>query len=296
MERLLRRWMWVLDGAAIAVAAIFAAHAAARWISRVEIHGLPQHLIEDYVASSEETPAKKIDAILGRHIFCSACDASGPKPSSWLVLERLPLRLIAVMYAARPVDWRWSVAIIRDDTAKATQPFIVGSPIRDATIHAIEATRVHLRRRDGQREVLELLEPAPRPAVGAQAASGSRTGGATPSFRDGIRQLGDGRYEIQRRTLEAWTGNLPQLAGEVRVAPVLLDGKSTGLRLDGIRSDGPLAAIGLRSGDVIRAINGLDLDAPERALDAYLKLRAASHVSIAADRAGRRIQLDYDVR
>jgi S1-C subfamily serine protease len=138
------------------------------------------------------------------------------------------LRLVAVVYAPRAIDSRWSVAIIRDDAAKATQPFIVGSSIRDATIHAIEATRVHLRRRDGQCEVL--------------------------------------------------------------------DGKSAGLRLDGIRSDGPMAAIGLRSGDVIRAINGLDLDSPERAIDAYLKLRAASHISIAADRAGRRIQLDYDVR
>lgn len=39
-----------------------------------------------------------------------------------------------------------------------------------------------------------------------------------------------------------------------------------------------------------------ELDSPERAIDAYLKLRAASHISIAADRAGRRIQLDYDVR
>jgi general secretion pathway protein C len=296
MERLLRRWIWVLDGAAIAVAAIFAAHAAARWISRVEIHGLPQHLIEDYVRSNEEIPAKTIEAILRRQIFCSACDASLTNPSSTTVLERLPLRLVAVMYGPRPVDSRWSVAIIGDDAAKTTQPFIVGSSIRDATIHAIEPTRVHLRRREGQPEVLELLEPAPRPPMSAQAASGRGTGGATPSFRDGIRRLGDGRYEIQRRTLDAWTGNLPQLAGAVRIAPVVLDGKSAGLRLDGIRSDGPLAAIGLRNGDVIRAINGLDLDSPERAIDAYLKLRAASHISIAADRAGRRIQLDYDVR
>jgi hypothetical protein len=70
MERLLRRWTRVVDGAAIAVAAIFAAHAATRWISRVEI--LPQRLIEDYVRANDETPAKTIDAILRRHIFCSA--------------------------------------------------------------------------------------------------------------------------------------------------------------------------------------------------------------------------------
>jgi len=293
MERVLRRWIWLLDGVAIAIAALFAAHATARWLSRVELPALPRRLIEDYVASAEETPAKKIDAILRRNIFCHDCKSSPP------VIELrahrptpLPLRLVAVMYAPRPADRRWSIAIICDDTTKATQPFILGSPLRDATIDAIEATRVHLRRRDGEREVLELLEPA----AGAQPASSAGPVAAAPSFRDGIRQVGDRRYEIQRRTLEAWTGNLPQLAKEVRVMPEVIDGKPAGLRLDGIRTGGPLAAIGLRSGDVIRAINGLDLDSPEHAIDAYLKLRVASHISIAADRAGRRVELDYDVR
>jgi general secretion pathway protein C len=294
MERLLRRWMWVLDGAAIAIAAAFAAHATARWVSRVGLEHLPRHLIDKYVASQEEMPAKRIDGILQRHIFCHAREVATvieprtPQPAL------LALRLVAVMYAPRAADRRWSVAIIRDDSAQATQPFIVGSPLGDATIAAIEATRVHLRRRDGRDEVLELLGPAGT-AASAQAAS-TVAAAITPSFRDGIRQLGERRYEIQRRTLEAWTGDLPQLAKEVRVAPEMLDGKPAGLRLDGIRSSGPLAAIGLRSGDVIRAINGLELDSPERAIDAYLKLRAASHISIAADRAGRRIELDYDVR
>jgi len=296
MERLLHRWIWLLDGAAIAVAAMFAAHAAARWFSWLELHGLARQVIEEYVASTEETPAKKIDAILRRHIFCSDCEAFVPAAYASPALAPLPLRLVAVMYAPRPSDKGWSVAIIRDDAARTTQPFIVGSRVCDAIIDAIEATHVHLRRRGGQREILDLVEQTPRVAARAQAAADAGPGAAAPSFRDGIRQLGDGRYEIQRRTLEAWTGNLPQVAGDVRAVPVILDGKPAGLRLDGIRPDGPLAAIGLRSGDVIRAINGLDLDSPERAIDAYVKLRAASHISIAADRAGRRIQLDYDVR
>ena len=162
MEKLLRRWMWVVDGAAIAVAAIFAAHAAARWISRVEIHDLPQHLIEDYVRSNEETPAKTIDAILRRHIFCSACEASVIEPPS----TDCP-RTTAVAPGrghVRAATHRQAV-VGRDhpgrccDCDAAVHRRIM---ICDATIHFIEATRVHLRRRDGQREVLELARPAPR--------------------------------------------------------------------------------------------------------------------------------------
>ncbi len=132
------------------------------------------------------------------------------------------------------------------------------------------------------------LAPVARPAVERQQSAAS--------FRDGIRQLGERRYEVQRRTLEAWLGNLRELAGEVRVVPETRDGKTAGVRLDHMPPRGSFAAIGLRNGDVIRAVNGLELDSPERALDAYLKLRLASHISLAADRAGQRIDIEYDIR
>lgn len=304
MDRLLRRWSWSLDGAVIAIAAIVAAHAAARWVGQLGACALPRHLVEEYVRSAEEGPEKKINAILRRNIFCHDCEKSAPETSSPSIVDRraarptsLPLRLVAVMYAPRPEDTRWSVAIIRDDAIRTTQPYAVGSRIPDATIDAIEATRVHLTRHDGQREVLDLFEPtASRLAGKPAAASGTAPPAVSPSFGQGIRQSGERRYEVQRRTLDAWLGNLPQLATEVRVLPEIRDGKPAGLRLLGIRAGGFLAALGLRNDDVIQAINGLDLDSPERAIETYLKLRAASHISIAADRGGRRTNLEYDIR
>jgi general secretion pathway protein C len=292
METLLRRWMWLVDAAAIAIAAIAMARAAGRLLSRLEIAGLPRQLIEEYVASQEETPAKKIEAILKRNIFRSrACEGVEPEIDS--IQPPLSLRLIAVMYAPRLADKPWSVAIIRSDDEKTTLPFIVGSRLHDATIDAIEATRVHLHRGDGQRFVLDLTAPPPRLAPMAEAPVESA---GVQSFRDGIRQLGERRYEVQRRTLEAWLANPRQLAMDVRVLPEARGGNSAGIRLDHMPPSGAFAAIGLRNGDVIRAVNGLDLDSPEHALDAYLKLRLASHISLAADRGGQRINIEYDIR
>jgi type II secretion system protein C len=284
--------MWLVDAVAITIAAIAMADATGRLLSRVALRGFPQHLIEEYVASEEETPAKKLDAILRRNIFRSdgedAATAIEPPQAA-----SLSLRLVAVMYAPRLADKRWSVAIIRDDDEQTTLPFIVGSPLHDATIDAIEATRVQLHRRDGQRLVLHLI--APSPGLPPAARPSVESAGA-PSFRDGIRQLGERRYEVQRRTLEAWLGNLRQLAGEARIFPDTRDGKAAGVRLDRMPPGGAFAAIGLRNGDVIRAVNGLALDSPEQALDAYLKLRLASHISLAADRGGQRINIEYDIR
>jgi general secretion pathway protein C len=195
------------------------------------------------------------------------------------------------MYAPRATDRRWSVAIIRDDGGKSTQPFLVGSVIRNATIDAIEPTQIFLRRINGQREVLALLEPPANLAAGGPVAAGAGPKVGTTWFRDGILQVDDYRYEIRRRTLDTWVSDLRRLATEGRVAP-----EPEGLRLQGIREEGPLAAIGLQNGDVIRAINGFEMDSPEHAIDAYLELRNASHVSIAIDRGKHRVQLDYDIR
>ena len=185
MEKLLRRWTWLLDRAVIAIAAIAAAHAASQLLWQIRFCNLPQRLVEAYEVSEDETPVKKIEAISSQEIFFPDCESFAPKTST-------------------------------------------------ATI-------------------------------------------------------------VERRTLDAWLGDLGRGANEVRVMPETRDGKPAGLRLVGIRSGGLFAALGLRNGDVIQAINGLDLDSPDHALETYLKLRGASHISIAADRGGGRINLEYDI-
>ena len=91
-------------------------------------------------------------------------------------------------------------------------------------------------------------------------------------------------------------GNLGQLATEVRVLPETRDGRGAGVRLLAIRPESPLAAIGLASGDVIVAINGLELSSPDQAIEAYVKLRNAGHLSLAIERAGQRINQEYWIR
>jgi general secretion pathway protein C len=64
------------------------------------------------------------------------------------------------------------------------------------------------------------------------------------------------------------------------------DGVAIGFRLVSVRADGPLAALGFRNGDVVRAVNGFSVASPDRALQAYTKLKLARHLSISIDRAG----------
>src|SRR5204863_9041200 len=112
----------------------------------------------------------------------------------------------------------------------------------------------------------------------------------------GIRKLGERSYEIDRATLNAVLANTPALVQGARIFPELRDGKSVGFRLQAVRPGSSFAKIGLRSGDVISAINGLALDTPESGLDAFVKLRSAGHLSLGLERDGRRLTHEYQIR
>jgi general secretion pathway protein C len=86
------------------------------------------------------------------------------------------------------------------------------------------------------------------------------------------------------------------LAKGARIVPETRDGKAAGFRLFSIRPEGPFAKIGLQNGDVISAINGLDMSSPDKALEVYTKLKTANHLSVGVERNGQKITKDYNIR
>jgi len=137
-----------------------------------------------------------------------------------------------------------------------------------------------------------------RPAHPAHSSPSQKTARDTVSreLDRGIRKLTERRYEIKRRALELALGNLGLLARWVRVAPEVREGKPFGFRLFAITADGPFAKLGLRNGDVLVSINGLDIATPEHVLDAYSKLKEATDLVLGIVRDGRPITREYAIR
>jgi general secretion pathway protein C len=81
----------------------------------------------------------------------------------------------------------------------------------------------------------------------------------------------------------------------VRVVPEQRDGKVLGIRLFGIRPGTLLSALGLKSGDRIESINGFDIGDPEKALQAYARLRTASHLRVHVNRGGSPLDIDLNI-
>jgi len=307
VETLLRKYLWVIDGLVIALCAIFLARATATAVERKMVTAGPaaKPLTRAAIASAPPSVyTKQVEEILNRNIFCSTCppilgkktDDTGPAAAPPLQRTSLNLKLLAIMYAPPPANPKWSVAVIRDNDAKSAGPYTVGSRLREATVEDIEEDKVYLDFGAGRHEFLDLLDrPAPAGTPAAPVAS-APTDPFAAELDKGIKKIGEHNYEVQRGTVDALLGNMGALAKGARIVPETKDGKPAGFRLFSIRPDGPFAKIGLLNGDVVSAINGLEMNSPDQALLAYTKLKTANHLSVAIERNGQKITKDYNIR
>jgi general secretion pathway protein C len=309
METLLRKYLWAVDLAVIGLCAMFGARATATVIESALVRSAPpaKHVSKPpSVASQAPVYTKQVEEILKRNVFCSTCPPIlGPPPGEkkpelpQLQRTALNLKLLAIMFAPPPANPRWSVAIIRDNDTKTAGPYTIDSKLRDAVIDDIGEDRVYFRFDGGRREYLDLLDRPGAPAPGAAPVAAVAAAPADPLAAEldkGIKQISEHRYEVQRSTVDSLLGNMGALARAARIVPEMRDGKAAGFRLFSIRPEGPFAKIGLQNGDVISAINGLEMTSPDKALEVYTKLKTANHLSVGVERNGQKITKDYNIR
>jgi general secretion pathway protein C len=123
------------------------------------------------------------------------------------------------------------------------------------------------------------------------AASGSPPGPANP----GVDQVGPREFRVDRGLVEHVLENPIELTRLARIEPELVGGRVAGLRLRGVRAGTLLATIGIQDGDSLERVNGFDITSPEKALEAYARLRTATHLTLSITRHGQPTTLDYDV-
>lgn len=76
--------------------------------------------------------------------------------------------------------------------------------------------------------------------------------------------------------------------GHPRVVPEMRNGSPIGFRIYGVRPGTATAALGLRNGDLVRAVNGFALSTPEQALTAYSEVARSHKLVYEIDRDGQR--------
>ena len=111
-----------------------------------------------------------------------------------------------------------------------------------------------------------------------------------------IQKVSDTEFNIDRSVVDKILENQAELMKSTRIVPDTKDGKVLGIRLFGINSNTLLGALGLQNGDRLESINGFNLGSPEKALEAYARLRTAPQLDVTVNRRGAAVSIVHHIK
>jgi len=155
-------------------------------------------------------------------------------------------------------------------------------------LEEIHREEVRIRGRDGMLFTLTLPKTAATDPV-SPAAPRPQTG------EGGIKKVGENRWIISSQEAQKARQSMGVLMKQARFEPHLNNGKIEGFAVKMIRPRTLLWELGLKRGDVIREINSVQLDSPEKALEIFHQLQEARNISVALQRRGEFLTFEYEV-
>ena len=298
MELVLQRYSWALNLAAVLLGAYF----AARTVNTIAATAIaPKPALVQQAASAPQPAAAQrteLDADKVAKLF----DVPLPKPAAtgtetaaeqprtgW---NPIPVRssLHGTLVGTAIADpRRYSLVQITNPDLNETQVYAIGDKYQGARIYAVEKERV-LIDNNGINEYIDNSAAAP-PNIGVSPVPQPPQAGGG----EGVKQLSENQYVVAKSEINNALTNLSDLATKARIVPSFKNGVANGFKLFSIVPDSLYAKIGIQNGDVIRRINGYEMNSPDKALEIYQKLRDASRIEIELERRGETLRKSYSI-
>lgn len=179
----------------------------------------------------------------------------------------------------------------------------VGDPIAtSAKVVKIERQRVYVENSDASISILELdsefisssaASSSSASGISSPPANGTDTSG---SSSDGVQQINDTNWRISSERAEQIRSNIATVVRQARVEPVVVQGQTQGFMVKYIQPGTLLTDMGLKRGDVIKQVNGIALDSPEKGLQVFQQLRESKNMDLSIVRNNTPITFKYEIR
>jgi len=209
----------------------------------------------------------------------------------------------ALIIAASDSDPAWSMAALSASGPNTSQLVRPGDEISGRTVQIIEWNRVVLSQGPSLCQV-RMFRPADAPGAAtapavvepAKPSAAGRPGSLPGDIASKIQRVSATEFHVDRQVVDRVLENQAELMKSARIVPEQENGKVVGIRLFGIRPDTLLGALGMENGDRLQTINGFDMTSPEKALEAYARLRTADRLTVQVNRRGQNVNLDYMIK
>jgi general secretion pathway protein C len=209
-------------------------------------------------------------------------------------------------------------AVIEDLGSKRQDLYRLGDLVREAKVVEVTRNRVVLDNR-GRREELFSFEKtdsaaptrsepamrqlgAPRRAPLPQAQEPQETPADLPQENAEetpeaeIERISDNTWRINRDDLVEQLDNFGEMMKEARLTPHFTGGQPDGFMITNLPQDSFLARMGLRSGDVMKGVNGQKFGSLEEFIQVYQQLQTEPMLQLEVERSNRSEMLTYEIR
>jgi general secretion pathway protein C len=238
----------------------------------------PQPVVATSVPRPQRTGVD-IQTVVSAHLFgVAVADPSTQDPAN--APQSSANLLLAGTIATQ--DPKRGVAII-SDAGSASKVYSVGERIGGASLHSVYLDHVILDR-GGALETL--LLPRQLPPSAGRAVSALRRPGADPRTAAAVDNI---RRMVQQD---------PSILDQVMRTVASYDnaaGKLRGFRAYPGRNRAIFGKLGLKSGDLVTAINGTPLDDPQRSQDVFNTIQTSDHVTVTIERGGQKQDITLNI-
>jgi general secretion pathway protein C len=279
---IMKRYFTALNILLIAVAVYFCVKAFYK-VATAHLNDTPsievttRHVISPADATFQ--PVSYYSAIIERNLFNSKKGTGQPVES--LDIETLdPTDLKLKLLGTVSGDNKKAYAVIEDTAERRQNLYRIGDSIQNATLKMILREKVVLRV-NGKDEIL-----------GIEEAHGSQTTRISSKRTD---MASSQNITLKRSQIESSIKDVNALMKQIRIRPHFRNGKPDGLRLTGIRPNSIFYNMGLKSGDIVTAVNSNNIESVDDALKLYQSLQSSSSVRLQIKRRGRAKTINYNI-
>jgi general secretion pathway protein C len=212
---------------------------------------------------------------------------------------------VKVLVIAASSDPDWSLAAFSEGGEGKSAMRRRGGEVNGKTVHFVGWDRVWMQSGGSlcqahlfPKEPVQVAASTPAPVAVEPTAPATKRGPKPVSadIAQGIQKVSATEFNIDRGVVDKILENQSELMRQARIVPEQENGRVVGIRMYGVRPDTLLGTLGMQNGDRLQTINGFDMASPEKALEAYARLRTADKLTVQINRGGQNMNLDYNIK
>jgi type II secretion system protein C len=314
METIVKKYIWIIN----IIAAIFAAYIISGIVNDVIVYSIfktPKIVTEPVKQAADFNPREPLkdemaQVIVDRGLFnLDAVDNLITEPENpgdvekvnteESIAEALDIQLIGTMVAA---DKEWSMATI--STGKQTQIVRIGLKVNDQVEILDIQRRYIVIQQNGETKIVKLwaekknkpMNQQVTPQFQQSQVENPENNQPGQDYSKGVTKTGPFEFTVSKQMLEDNLNDLSKLGMDARIVPNYVNNKYEGFKLIGIRPNSLYRAIGMRSGDIIKSINGEPIDSPNKAIQLFETMKNSSEITLGIERRGQKQDMTYTIQ